>query len=164
MAVLCVQLFRLGPRDGDSGSAAETVCKQRLVVVCRCGTARTAWNLAVPGSMIFRLGEWIAGHVIERMYHERWWDYSHMKWNLDGYICVPVSIVWGVLGAACGGCTPFLVYPDAPADSGASDRVDSGGCAGDGCHGDLMYLIRQKPQDPPVGRRGFLAHRCELKA
>mgnify|MGYP000766530426 CR=1 FL=1 len=29
MAVLCVQLFRLGPRDGDSGSAAETVCKQR---------------------------------------------------------------------------------------------------------------------------------------
>lgn len=180
MAVLCVQLFRLGPRDGDSGSAAETVCKQRsrewaVLRALRYYGNRDACCLRelhgiwlFLGSMIFStLAEWIAGHVIERMYHERWWDYSHMKWNLDGYICVPVSIVWGVLGAATmrwGAPGPCAGIPDAPADSGASDRVDSGGCAGDGCHGDLMYLIRQKPQDPPVGRRGFLAHRCELKA
>ena len=172
--------FRLGSRDGDSGSAAETVCKQRLVNGPFCvlygitGTAMLVVCRELHGSgcfsavMIFStLAEWIAGHVIERMYHERWWDYSHMKWNLDGYICVPVSIVWGVLWRRYDavGCTgPGAGIPDAPADSGASDRVDSGGCAGDGCHGDLMYLIRQKPQDPPVGRRGFLAHRCELKA
>lgn len=135
-----------------------------MLVVCR--ELHGIWLFL--GSMIFStLAEWIAGHVIERMYHERWWDYSHMKWNLDGYICVPVSIVWGVLGAATmrwGAPVLVRVFRDAPADSGASDCVDSGGCAGDGCHGDLMYLIRQKPQNPPVGRRGFLAHRCELKA
>ena len=68
-----------------------------MLVVCR--ELHGIWLFL--GSMIFStLAEWIAGHVIERMYHERWWDYSHMKWNLDGYICVPVSIVWGVLGAA----------------------------------------------------------------
>ena len=41
--------------------------------------------------------EWIAGHLIEKMYHERWWDYSKIKWNLDGYICFPISLLWGAL-------------------------------------------------------------------
>ncbi len=47
-------------------------------------------------------------------------DYSHMKWNLDGYICVPVSIVWAFLAPLrCVGCTgPGAGIPDAPADSG----------------------------------------------
>lgn len=44
--------------------------------------------------------EWTAGHLIEKMYHERWWDYSNMKWNLDGYICLPISIFWGILSLA----------------------------------------------------------------
>ncbi|MDD3796622.1 MAG: putative ABC transporter permease [Lachnospiraceae bacterium] len=42
--------------------------------------------------------EWIAGHMIEKAFHERWWDYSKRKWNLDGYICAASSIVWGALG------------------------------------------------------------------
>lgn len=41
--------------------------------------------------------EWIAGHLIERLYHERWWDYSGIIGNLDGYICAPVSALWGAL-------------------------------------------------------------------
>ncbi len=120
------------------------------------------------GSMIFStLAEWIAGHVIEKMYHERWWDYSHVKWNLDGYICCAgVYVIWAFWRCydAVGVHASWWRIPDAPADSGPSVIVDPGGCAGDGCHGDLVHLIRQKPQDPPVGRRGLLAHRCELKA
>lgn len=42
--------------------------------------------------------EWIAGHLIERYLNERWWDYKDIKWNLDGYICLPVSLVKGALG------------------------------------------------------------------
>jgi len=51
------------------------------------------------GSVIYGTAvEWIAGHLIERYYHERWWNYSGMKWNLDGYIALPMSLIWGVLG------------------------------------------------------------------
>lgn len=51
------------------------------------------------GSMIFAtVIEWIAGHLIERFYHERWWDYSELPWNLDGYVCLPVALFWGALG------------------------------------------------------------------
>ena len=42
--------------------------------------------------------EWIGGHLIEKAFKERWWDYSDVKWNLDGYICFPTSFVWGILG------------------------------------------------------------------
>ena len=27
--------------------------------------------------------EWIAGHLIEKVYKERWWDYRERKWNLE---------------------------------------------------------------------------------
>ena len=52
-----------------------------LLVVCR--ELHGIWLFF--GSMIFStLAEWIAGHVIEKMYHERWWDYSGITGNLDG--------------------------------------------------------------------------------
>ena len=42
--------------------------------------------------------EWVAGHLIEKAFKARWWDYSRIKWNLDGYICIPASFIWGALG------------------------------------------------------------------
>ena len=42
--------------------------------------------------------EWVAGHLIERWYHERWWNYQNIFGNLDGYISLPTSLFWGVLG------------------------------------------------------------------
>ena len=43
--------------------------------------------------------EWFAGKLLERMNHKRWWDYSGIPGNFDGYICLPYSLLWGVLGA-----------------------------------------------------------------
>ncbi len=44
--------------------------------------------------------EWVAGHLIERFYHEKWWDYSNIRFNLDGYICLRMSAIWGALAFA----------------------------------------------------------------
>lgn len=55
--------------------------------------------------------EWIAGHLVEMIYHERWWDYSHRKWNLDGYICLTGALIWGVLGYAAVKWLNALVLP-----------------------------------------------------
>lgn len=53
--------------------------------------------LYIASVIVATLFEWIAGHLIEKIYHERWWDYSDMKWNIDGYISVSMSTVWGLL-------------------------------------------------------------------
>ena len=42
--------------------------------------------------------EWISGHLLERATHTRWWDYSRRRWNLDGYVCLTASLMWGALG------------------------------------------------------------------
>lgn len=41
--------------------------------------------------------EWVAGHLLERISGTRWWDYSNEWANLDGYICLGASVLWGVL-------------------------------------------------------------------
>lgn len=42
--------------------------------------------------------EWFTGKLLERITGKRWWDYSAIRWNFDGYICLPYSILWGILG------------------------------------------------------------------
>ena len=56
--------------------------------------------LYIGAVILATLFEWISGHLIEKIYHERWWDYSDMPFNLDGYICLRMSLIWGALGFA----------------------------------------------------------------
>ena len=48
--------------------------------------------------IIATVTEWFAGHLLEHIGHGKWWDYSHKRWNLDGYICLQYSMLWGILG------------------------------------------------------------------
>ncbi len=58
------------------------------------------WFFLILFSSIYAtVVEWIAGHILERLTHTRWWDYTPLPWNLDGYVSLPTSLVWGVLGA-----------------------------------------------------------------
>lgn len=49
-------------------------------------------------ALVATVVEWVAGHALETLTHTRWWDYSHLPWNLDGYICLGASALWGALG------------------------------------------------------------------
>ena len=40
--------------------------------------------------------EWLTGFVLERLFHQKWWDYSNMPYNLNGYICPMFSVLWGI--------------------------------------------------------------------
>ena len=39
-----------------------------------------------------------AGKVLEIFNKGRWWDYSNKKFNIEGYICLQMSLLWGLLG------------------------------------------------------------------
>ncbi|MBP1745068.1 MAG: hypothetical protein H6Q58_2046 [Firmicutes bacterium] len=40
--------------------------------------------------------EFVGGYALEKMFHERWWDYSDMPFNVGGYICPMYSLAWGL--------------------------------------------------------------------
>ncbi len=42
--------------------------------------------------------EWLTAKLLERVHRRRWWDYSDKKFNLDGYVCLQYSLLWGALG------------------------------------------------------------------
>ena len=61
---------------------------------------RTNWLALFAGSfLIATVVEWLTAKFLERVHHRRWWDYSDKKFNLDGYVCLQYSVLWGVLGA-----------------------------------------------------------------
>ena len=49
------------------------------------------------GSVVLTsLLEWLTGFVLEKLFHQRWWDYSDEPFNIGGYICLRFSIAWGL--------------------------------------------------------------------
>ena len=40
--------------------------------------------------------EFLTGWILEKLFHEKWWDYSKEPFNLHGYICVRFSLIWGL--------------------------------------------------------------------
>lgn len=49
------------------------------------------------GSMLFcSLLEFLAGYAMERIFKDKWWDYSGNPFNIKGYVCLEFSIIWGL--------------------------------------------------------------------
>lgn len=42
--------------------------------------------------------EYITGYLLEKIFHRRYWDYSHSKFNINGYVTLVATLVWGAAG------------------------------------------------------------------
>ena len=51
--------------------------------------------LAFVGSAILEYG---TSWALEKLFHAYWWDYSDMPLNINGRICLPASLLFGVVG------------------------------------------------------------------
>lgn len=40
--------------------------------------------------------EFITGFLLEKVFHNKWWDYSNKPLNVKGYICLEFSVLWGL--------------------------------------------------------------------
>lgn len=51
----------------------------------------------ISGMLFATLLEYLTGYFMEKLFHAKWWDYSHFRYNLHGQICLRISFAWGLL-------------------------------------------------------------------
>lgn len=39
--------------------------------------------------------EYIVGGILEKLFHSKWWDYSHMRYNIKGRVCLRNAVLFG---------------------------------------------------------------------
>ena len=52
--------------------------------------------LFLGGMIVTTFVEYLTGRLLELIFHRKWWDYSDEKFNLDGYVCLKNSAIWGL--------------------------------------------------------------------
>ena len=67
-----------------------------IVLICTIGVRDQIVLTFLFGMIGATILEYVTGAYMERLFRVRYWDYSHMPLNLKGYICLPVSLGWGV--------------------------------------------------------------------
>ncbi len=59
-----------------------------------------AWAVFLTAVLICSALEFATGFVLEKVFHRKWWDYSDRHFNLCGYICPEMSLLWGIAALA----------------------------------------------------------------
>ena len=58
-------------------------------------------------TIVMTLVEFSGGMLIETIFHRTYWDYTNMRFNYGKYICLEVSLAWGLLSTFI----TYLVLP-----------------------------------------------------
>lgn len=58
-------------------------------------------------TVVMTLVEFSGGMLIETIFHRTYWDYTNMRFNYGKYICLEVSLAWGLLATFI----TYLVLP-----------------------------------------------------
>lgn len=59
----------------------------------------STWIPMFFASMILgSLVEYASSWLMEKLFHARWWDYSHYKFHINGRICLLNSVLFGLMG------------------------------------------------------------------
>ncbi len=56
------------------------------------------WGIFIVCAIGSAIAEFSTSWVLEKRFHARWWDYSKVPLNLQGRICLPVSVAFGIAG------------------------------------------------------------------
>lgn len=68
-----------------------------LLVVVVLTPLKDNFFILFLGSLILTTAiEFLTGFILEKVFHNKWWDYSDQPFNVCGYICLKFSIMWGL--------------------------------------------------------------------
>lgn len=74
-----------------------------LVIACLEAFQSNLLLLYISSVILVTVLEGVTGWAMDKLFHNKWWDYSKLPFNIGGYVCLLFSLIWGV---AC----IFIVY------------------------------------------------------
>lgn len=54
--------------------------------------------LFIAAFFVLSVWEYLVGLFLEKVFKTKYWDYSHLKFNIHGRVCLKNSLFWGLLG------------------------------------------------------------------
>lgn len=70
-------------------------CGVLTVVVLLTPLKKNLLLLYIGSFLLTSIIEFITGFILEKVFHNKWWDYSDKPFNIMGYVCLKFSIFWG---------------------------------------------------------------------
>lgn len=68
-----------------------------VIVVALLTPIQESLLLLFAGSLVLTsVLEYLTGLVLEKVFRNKWWDYSNEPFNIQGYVCLKFSIMWGL--------------------------------------------------------------------
>lgn len=67
-----------------------------VILLCLIPLKKHFVLLFLGSVVLTSLLELVTGFVLEKLFGQRWWDYSDEPFNIGGYICLRFSIAWGL--------------------------------------------------------------------
>ena len=101
------------PIYGVGGVALTALCDAIAVYTDFRYTWWQVFIVSFLGSIVL---EYSTSWLLEKLFHARWWDYNYMPFNINGRVCLPYSLAFGVAGLV-------VVYLVAPATRNALDWI-----------------------------------------
>lgn len=87
-----------------------------LLLVCLSPLKKWFWAVFLGAALLCSVLEFLTGFALEKIFHRKWWDYSDRPFNLMGYVCLSMSLLWGAAALA-------VVYAVQPAVEALVDRI-----------------------------------------
>lgn len=85
--------FLYGPLCPIYGSGA-------ILILLALGRLTNPLVLFLSGMALCSILEYAVSWLMEKLFHARWWDYSHMRFQLNGRICLLGAVVFGAFAVA----------------------------------------------------------------
>lgn len=67
-----------------------------LVVACLEAFQSNLILLYLSSVILVTVLEGVTGWAMDKLFHNKWWDYSKLPLNIGGYVCLLFSLIWGV--------------------------------------------------------------------
>jgi len=68
-----------------------------LLIICHEILGIYGFSMLLLLILIPTTVEYISGYLLNHKFNKKYWDYSKLKYNINGYVCLKFSLYWTIL-------------------------------------------------------------------